>query len=197
MLPNFNKHNDGLLPAVIQDNATGNVLMLGYMNEESFEQTKRINKVVFFSRSRQKLWLKGETSGNYLNVIDILIDCDADAILIKAEPSGPICHTGERTCFGDQNNMTSFLDQLEQTIRSRRDHPTDGSYTSSLFASGMKKIAQKVGEEAVEVVIESTGDDIQAFKNEAADLLFHTLVLLAAKDLSLNDVVDVLRKRQK
>lgn len=193
----FQKNADGLLPAIIQDASSGTVLMLGYMNEIAFAQTKESGKVVFYSRSRQSLWQKGETSGNFLHVREVMTDCDRDTILIKASPAGPVCHTGMTTCFGEQTSSIGFLNELEDTISDRRENPIISSYTSQLFESGINKIAQKVGEEAVELVIESTGNDIDAFKNEAADLIFHTLVLLAEKGVNLADVVDVLQQRKR
>lgn len=194
---NFTKNSDGLLPAIIQDSRTGIVLMLGYMNQESFDLTKDSGIVVFFSRSRNKIWEKGETSGNFLNVKEILIDCDEDTILIKAEPVGPVCHTGSSTCFDEQNISSNFLSKLEQKIIERKNTTNEHSYTSQLFDRGINKIAQKVGEEAVELVIEACGEDIQSFKEEAADLFYHTMVLLAAKEISLDDVVKVLEQRSK
>ena len=192
---NFNKYSDGLVPAVIQDNRTGVVLMLGFMNAESYEQTKSSGRVTFFSRSKNRLWVKGETSGNFLTVADILMDCDQDTILIKAIPEGPVCHTGADTCFNEKNESGDFLNVLESVIENRKNEPNGTSYVSSLFAKGMNKIAQKVGEEAVEVVIEAKDNDHQKFLDESADLLFHYLILLKAKGFKLNDVKDVLRAR--
>ena len=193
--PEFKKYIDGLVPAIIQDNATGKVLMLGYMNEEAFIQTTNGDQVVFFSRERQKLWTKGETSGNFLFVKEILLDCDKDCLLIKVNPAGPVCHIGTDTCFGEQNSNDDFLLTLEKVIQQRKLKPDSGSYVSTLFAKGINKIAQKVGEEAVELVIEAKDDDIELFKNEAADLLFHYLILLQAKGLELNDIIEVLKSR--
>ena len=175
--PDFTK---GLIPAIIQDYFTRNILMLGYMNEEAWEQTLNSGKVTFFSRSRQSLWTKGETSGNYLSARSISVDCDDDTILILAIPSGPVCHTGAATCCSITNDDAS-LQFLEEIINDRQQNPDDNSYTSSLFARGINKIAQKVGEEAVELVIESKDDNESLFLNEAADLMFHYLVLMKAK----------------
>ncbi|MBK8951825.1 MAG: bifunctional phosphoribosyl-AMP cyclohydrolase/phosphoribosyl-ATP diphosphatase HisIE [Chitinophagaceae bacterium] len=194
MNPDFSKYTDGLIPVIIQDNITGKVLMLGFMNEEALQKTEAEGIVIFFSRSKQRLWTKGETSGNYLNVKEILCDCDSDTLLIKASPCGPVCHTGADTCFNEKNPSFS-LQKLEEVIINRRNHPAETSYTSSLFAKGINKIAQKVGEEAVELVIESKDDDEEKFLGEAADLLFHYLVLLQAKGFQLDDVINVLRKR--
>jgi phosphoribosyl-AMP cyclohydrolase / phosphoribosyl-ATP pyrophosphohydrolase len=196
MNPDFSKYTDGLMPAIIQDAATQKVLMLGFMNEEAFAKTKRENKVAFFSRSKQRLWTKGETSGNFLLVKEILIDCDSDTILIKAQPTGPVCHTGADTCFNETNSSFS-LQKLEDIIADRKNNPSDSSYTSSLFEKGINKVAQKVGEEAVEMVIESKDDNKEKFLNESADLLFHYLILLQAKNYSLNDVMKVLAERHK
>ncbi len=193
----FEKYADGLVPAIVQDAATRKVLMLGFMNAEAFERTQKIGKVTFFSRSRQKLWTKGETSGNFLDVKEIALDCDADTILIKVVPVGAVCHTGADTCFGEKNESDNFLFELEKTIVNRRDNPNDKSYTSSLFKKGINKIAQKVGEEAVELLIEAKDDNRDLFKAEAADLLYHLLVLLAAKEVSLSEVAEVLEKRRR
>ena len=196
MKPDFNKYGDGLVPVIIQDSKTNRVLMLGFMNEAAYDKTKVDGRVCFFSRSRQQLWTKGETSGNFLTVIDMLNDCDNDTLLVKAQPTGPVCHTGADTCFNESN--TSFsLDKLEGIISERKAHPTEASYTSSLFSKGINKIAQKVGEEAVELVIESKDNDKHRFLNEAADLLYHYLVLLHAKNHRLQDVMEVLASRQK
>ena len=197
MTPNFNKSENGLIPVIIQDNLTNVVLMLGYMNAEAFEKTKKENRVIFFSRSKNRLWTKGEESNNYLDVNSILIDCDQDTILIKATPHGPTCHTGDDTCFKEKNNSENFLFELETIIRERKNNPSDTSYTSSLFKKGINKIAQKVGEEAVEVVIEAKDDNRSLFLNEASDLLYHYLILLQAKDASLNDIITVLKERDK
>jgi phosphoribosyl-AMP cyclohydrolase / phosphoribosyl-ATP pyrophosphohydrolase len=196
MILNFSKYQDGLMPAIIQDAATDKVLMLGFMNNEAYHQTKISQKVTFFSRSRQQLWTKGETSGNFLLVKDILLDCDQDTLLIKATPVGPVCHTGADTCF-NETNPGFTLAQLEQIITDRKNNPSDSSYTSSLFKKGINKVAQKVGEEAVEVVIESKDNDEEKFLSESADLLFHYLILLQAKGYTLQDVVKVLAGRHK
>lgn len=193
----FTKYNDGLVPAIIQDDATGKVLMLGFMNEAAVAKTKELQKVTFFSRSKNRLWTKGEESGKFLLLKDIKIDCDNDTLLIKATPQGPTCHTGADTCWGETNSNENFLLQLEQIIADRKNNPTAKSYTSSLFAKGINKIAQKVGEEAVEIVIEAKDDNKELFLGEAADLLFHYLILLQAKGHSLNDVIEVLKERHK
>ena len=195
MNPNFSKYADGLIPVIIQDSSTQKVLMLGFMNEAAFHQTQKDGKVTFFSRSKQRLWTKGETSGNFLLVKEMLIDCDNDTLLIKAEATGPVCHSGSDTCFNETNNSFS-LNKLENIIADRK-NPNEISYTSSLFSKGINKIAQKVGEEAVELVIESKDDDKEKFLNEAADLLFHYLVLLQAKNYSLKDVEAILSERHK
>lgn len=188
----------GLIPAVIQDNITGKVLMLGYMNAEALEQTKASGKVTFFSRSKSRLWTKGETSGNFLHVKSIKEDCDGDTLLIQVEPVGPVCHTGSDTCFDEVNaNPIAFLNHLRATIEDRKANPSDESYTASLFKKGINKVAQKVGEEAVEVVIEAKDDNEELFLNESADLLFHFMVLLTHKGYSLDDVVKVLEGRHK
>ena len=194
---NFEKYADGLVPAIVQDAQTHRVLMLGFMNREAFEQTKGINLVTFFSRSRQKLWTKGETSGNFLDVKEILIDCDKDTILIKANPADAVCHTGADTCFDEKNEGENFLFELEKIIRQRKIEPKKDSYTSRLFAKGTNKIAQKVGEEAVELIIEAKDDDAELFKNEAADLFYHLLVLFAEKDVELKDILETLEKRKR
>lgn len=195
MKPDFTKSSDGLIPVIIQDNITNVVLMLGHMNQEAFEKTQQEKRVTFFSRSKNRLWTKGEESGNYLNVNNILIDCDNDTILIKTTPAGPTCHTGADTCFNEKNASINFLTELETIIRDRKNNPTDKSYTASLFAKGINKIAQKVGEEAVEVVIEAKDNNDNLFKGEAADLLFHYLILLQAKNFTLNDIINVLKSR--
>jgi len=187
---------DGLVPVVIQDNTTLQVLMVGYMNEKAYLKTENEGKVTFYSRSRQSLWTKGETSGNWLRVVTMETDCDNDAILIMAEPAGPVCHTGTWSCFGEQP-AKGFLYRLEEIINSRIEEGSSGSYTSRLFSEGTGKIAQKVGEEAVELVIESMGDNNGLFKNEAADLLYHLLVLLRAKSVSLPEIEEVLLSRHK
>ena len=196
MTINFDKSPDGLLPAVIQDIETGKVLMLGYMNREAYEKTLAENIVTFFSRSKQRLWTKGETSGNFLHLREMLVDCDGDTLLIKASPDGPVCHTGADTCFEEVNQgKGQFLNYLQGIIHDRKVNPSDKSYTTSLFNRGVNKIAQKVGEEAVELVIEAKDDNIDLFKGEAADLLFHFLILLEQKNMSLDDVVAVLQGR--
>lgn len=197
MQVDFNKYPDGLAPAIIQDAITNKVLMLGFMSEAALEKTKSIKKVTFFSRSKQRLWTKGEESGNFLDIVEILIDCDMDTILIKANPAGPVCHTGADTCFNEINAADSFLPALEKIISSRKNNPVAASYTSSLFAKGINKIAQKVGEEAVELVIESKDNNDELFKNEAADLLFHYLILLQAKGFTLKDVEKILEERHR
>jgi len=192
----FAKFESGLAPAVIQDSNTGKVLMLGYMNEEALANTQKDKKVVFFSRSKKRLWMKGEESGNILHVKEIFTDCDNDAILIKAIPTGPVCHTGADTCWNEKNEP-NFLTHLEKIIQQRKNEPDEKSYTASLFKAGINKVAQKVGEEAVELVIEAKDNNEALFLNEAADLLFHYLVLLAAKDVSLDKVINVLKERHK
>ena len=197
MKPDFTKSADGLIPVIIQDSVTNVLLMLGYMNQEAFEKTQHEKRVTFFSRSKKRLWTKGEESGNFLNVNALLIDCDNDTILIKATPAGPTCHTGADTCFNEKNVSANFLTELEMIIRDRKNNPTDKSYTASLFAKGINKIAQKVGEEAVELVIEAKDNNDHLFKGEAADLLFHYLILLQAKNFTLNDIIQVLKSRIK
>lgn len=183
-----------LVPAIIQNDITEQVLMLGYMNEEAYLKTKEEKKVTFYSRSKNRLWTKGETSGNYLFVKDIRIDCDGDTILVKARPKGPTCHTGSSSCFGRENNK-GFLYQLEQKISERIAENSKKSYTNSLFRSGINKVSQKVGEEAVELIIEAKDNNDQLFKNEAADLLYHFLILLKAKKVKLEEVEKVLIDR--
>jgi len=193
----FNKNNDGLVPAIIQDSKTQKVLMLGYMNEEAFLKTNESKKVTFFSRSKQRLWTKGEESGNFLHLINIKLDCDNDTLLIQVNPEGPVCHKGTDTCWNEENTQQyGFISELEQIIENRRNQSTpDDSYVASLFAAGMNKIAQKVGEEAVEVVIEAKDDNEDLFLNESADLLFHYLILLKAKGYQIEDVTSILEKR--
>ncbi|SJZ50259.1 phosphoribosyl-ATP pyrophosphatase /phosphoribosyl-AMP cyclohydrolase [Chitinophaga eiseniae] len=193
----FEKSADGLVPAIIQDAATGKVLMLGYMNREALDKTLADNKVTFYSRSKKRLWTKGEESGNFLLLQDLMVDCDSDTILIKANPVGPVCHTGADTCWNEVNNSNDFLARLESIITDRKNNPSDKSYTSQLFARGINKVAQKVGEEAVEVVIEAKDDNDELFLNESADLLYHYLVLLQAKGFTLADVIKVLKERHK
>jgi len=197
MQADFSKSSDGLIPAIIQDAKTSKVLMLGYMNAESLAETKNTEKVTFFSRSKNRLWTKGEESGNFLFVKRISLDCDLDTFLILAEPVGPVCHTGADTCFNEKNVSENFLANLEAVIKNRKENPTDKSYTSELFKLGINKIAQKVGEEAIELVIESKDNNEELFLNEAADLMFHYLILLQAKGYSLEQVTEVLKKRSK
>ena len=190
----------GLIPAIIQDSVTRRVLMLGYMNEESLKITRDRGLVTFYSRSRQTLWTKGETSGNYLQVREIIEDCDNDTLLIKVVPTGPVCHTGSDTCFDEVNDpaevaASEFLFYLEEVIHDRREYPQEGSYTNHLFSRGLNKIAQKVGEEAVELIIESKDDNKILFLGEAADLMYHFLVLLTEKNVQLSEVVEVLKGR--
>lgn len=193
----FEKSADGLIPAIVQDATTQKVLMLGYMNPEAFDHTRETGKVTFFSRSRQKLWTKGETSGNFLDVKEILIDCDADTILIRAMPSGAVCHTGADTCFDEKNENENFLFELEKIVRARKADAPESSYTAKLFGKGINKIAQKVGEEAVELIIEAKDENDELFKSEAADLLYHLTVLLAAKNIRLAEVLEVLKHRRR
>ena len=190
------KKGNGLVPVIIQDNTTMQVLMLGFMNEEALSKTELEGRVTFFSRSRNKLWTKGETSGNYLYVKEIRTDCDSDSILILADPAGPVCHTGSFSCFGD-DTARGFLYKLEEIISQRIDNDTEGSYTNKIFRKGINRIAQKVGEEALELVIEAKDDDTDLFKNEAADLLYHLLILLKAKSVSLADIEKVLFERHR
>ena len=188
----------GLIPAIVQDSNTGKVLMLGYMNPEALETTRKNGRVTFFSRSKQRLWTKGEESGHFLELVSISEDCDQDALLVKAIPHGPTCHKGTDTCWGEENTgQFGFLTALEGVIRDRRKNTPENSYVSSLFSKGINKIAQKVGEEAVELVIESKDDSEELFLNESADLLFHYLILLQAKGYTLSDVVDILKQRHK
>ena len=196
---NFNKNNDGLIPAIIQDVNTKNVLMLGYMNEEAYKKTIETKKVTFFSRTKQRLWTKGEESGNFLDLVNIKNDCDNDTLLISVHPSGPTCHKGTDTCWNEENTQGfGFLSHLEDVISDRKvNQDNSKSYVASLFRSGINKVAQKVGEEAVEVVIEAKDDNDELFLNESADLLFHYLILLQAKGYLLNDVVEVLKGRHK
>lgn len=187
---------NGLVPCIIQDAGTHVVLMLGFMNEEAFQKTVAEKKVTFFSRSKNRLWTKGETSGNFFHLVDIIPDCDQDTLLVKVNPVGPACHTGADTCFNEKNTGWD-LSSLEKIIQDRKANPKEGSYTTTLFESGMNKIAQKVGEEAVELVIEAKDSNKDLFLNEAADLMYHYLVLLQAKDCSLDDVEGILRERHK
>lgn len=206
---NFEKYADGLVPAIIQDFRTGKVLMLGFMNEAAFQKTLAEKQVTFFSRSKQRLWTKGETSGHFLDVAEVRPDCDGDTILIKANPHGPVCHTGSDTCFDEKNTAASegvtsshsltpgFLPELEEIINDRFENPAELSYVASLVKKGVKKMAQKVGEEAVEVALEAQDGEPEWFLGEVADLVFHLLVLLRAKGYSLRDVEEVLRSRMK
>lgn len=191
----FKKYADGLVPAVIQDHKTLKVLMLGFMNEEALAKTMAEGKVTFFSRSKKRLWTKGEESGNHLMVKEVLSDCDDDTILVKAEPLGPVCHTGADTCWNEKNHKSDFLHYLEEIIALRRTSNDEKSYVRQLFQKGINKIAQKVGEEAVELVIEAKDVNKDLFLNEAADLLFHYLILLQAKGHSLDEVTAVLQER--
>lgn len=190
---NFNK-SEGLVPVIIQDWKTMQVLMLGYMNQEAFNKTIEEKRVTFFSRSKGRLWTKGETSNNFLEVKELSIDCDQDTILIKAKPNGPTCHTGSTSCFNEETNR-GFIYALEQTISDRINSNDSDSYTNELYKRGINKVAQKVGEEAVELVIEAKDDNADLFKNEAADLMYHYLLLLKAKGFSLADIEDVLKSR--
>ena len=195
----FNKNNDGLVPVIIQDATTRNVLMLGYMSEEALKVTKDTKKVTFYSRTKNRLWTKGEESGNFLNLVDIKLDCDNDTLLIQVNPIGPTCHKGTDTCWAETNDENfGFISKLEHTIESRvKAGNAEKSYVASLFASGINKVAQKVGEEAVEVVIEAMDNNDELFLNESADLLFHYLMLLQAKGFKLEDVVNILKGREK
>ena len=194
---NFKKYSDGLVPAIIQDKNTRKVLMLGFMNAEALQKTMDSGKVTFFSRNKNRLWVKGEESGNFLLVKKVLEDCDNDTLLIKVEATGPVCHKGSDTCFDEKNKSSNFLKELEKIIQSRKEKPLEGSRISKVFEKGINKIAQKVGEEAVELVIEAKDNDDELFINEAADLLFYYLILLNAKNKKLEDVVNVLKKRNK
>ena len=188
----------GLIPAIVQDNNTNKVLMLGFMNEEAYEETKETGKVTFFSRTKNRLWMKGETSGNTLQVVSMMVDCDNDTILIKANPAGPVCHTGADTCFGEKNvEDIMFLKYLQDFIEQRRQEMPEGSYTTSLFLKGVNRMAQKVGEEAVETVIEATNGTEDGFIYEASDLIYHLIVLLTSKGLRLEDLARELKKRHK
>jgi phosphoribosyl-ATP pyrophosphohydrolase/phosphoribosyl-AMP cyclohydrolase len=191
----FKKYSDGLVPAIVQDYTTSKVLMLGFMNEEALHKTEETGKVTFYSRSKNRLWTKGEESGNFLELKSMAVDCDNDTLLIKAHPLGPVCHTGADTCWSEKNHSDNFLLYLEEIIALRRKASVDESYVAKLFAKGMNKIAQKVGEEAVELVIEAKDNNEELFLNEAADLMFHYLVLLNAKGYKLQDVISILQKR--
>ncbi len=197
MIIDFEKYADGLVPAVIQDTDTNKVLMLGFMNSAALAKTNELQKVTFFSRSKNRLWTKGEESGNHLLVKEIKIDCDNDTLLIKVKPAGAVCHTGADTCWNEVNQSDNFLQQLEDIIAERKNNSSEKSYTSSLFEKGINKIVQKVGEEAVELVIEAKDDNADLFKGEAADLLFHYLILLQAKGFKLHDIIAVLKERHK
>ncbi len=195
MKVDFQKYKDGLVPAIVQDFNTHKVLMLGFMNSESLDRTIREGKLVFFSRSKNRLWMKGEESGNFLMLKEISVDCDQDTLLVKAIPAGPVCHTGADTCWGEKNHAENFLFYLEDIIDLRKQTTEGKSYVRDLFAKGINKIAQKVGEEAVELVIEAKDDNPELFLNESADLLFHYLLLLNAKGYNLHDVINILQKR--
>jgi phosphoribosyl-ATP pyrophosphohydrolase/phosphoribosyl-AMP cyclohydrolase len=193
----FSKYVDGLVPAVIQDIETSKVLMLGFMNAAAIETTLSTKKVTFYSRSKNRLWTKGEESGHFLNYKEMLLDCDADSLLVKVVPVGPTCHNGSDTCWGEENNAAHFLTYLETVIARRKNDSPETSYVASLFAKGINKMAQKVGEEAVELVIEAKDDNELLFLNEASDLLFHYLILLQAKGYNLQDVIEILKNRHK
>ncbi|MFL2595658.1 MAG: bifunctional phosphoribosyl-AMP cyclohydrolase/phosphoribosyl-ATP diphosphatase HisIE [Flavobacteriaceae bacterium] len=198
MTINFSKHPQGLVPAIVQDASTKRVLMLGYMNKEAVNTTQEKQQVTFYSRSKKRLWTKGEVSGHFLQLVDMAVDCDQDTLLIQANPVGPSCHTGDNTCWGEDNTSSyGFLTALEEVINDRKNNPSDKSYVARLFAKGMNKIAQKVGEEAVETVIEAKDENSDLFLNESADLLFHLMILLQAKGHRLDDVVQILEERQK
>ncbi len=193
----YNKNKDGLLPAIIQDDKTLKVLMLGYLNKESLSLTLSTNLVHFYSRTKQRIWKKGEESGNELHVVSLKEDCDVDTLLIKVNPVGPVCHKGDDTCFEEINEPENFINKIENIIENRKKRPIDSSYVSKLFSEGTNKIAQKLGEEAVELVIEAKDDNDDMFLNESADLLFHYLILLQQKGYKFNDVVNVLKSREK
>jgi phosphoribosyl-ATP pyrophosphohydrolase/phosphoribosyl-AMP cyclohydrolase len=195
MTVDFSKYADGLVPAIVQDIDTKTVLMLGFMNAEALAATEQLGKATFYSRSKQRLWTKGETSGNYLMVKQLLMDCDNDTLLVKVQPIGPACHMGADTCFNETNAPAHFLDRLDGIIVQRKAAPSQDSYTAKLLAKGINKVAQKVGEEAVELVIEAKDDNPDLFLGEAADLLFHYMVLLQAKGFSLAHVTRVLEER--
>ncbi len=193
----FSKYNDGLVPAIIQDLDTAKVLMMGFMNKQAFDQTMATEKITFFSRSKNRIWVKGEESGNFLNLKSFAVDCDNDTLLFKVKPDGPTCHTGADTCWGEINHSDDFLSHLETIIELRKHSQDKSSYVNSLFEKGINKIAQKVGEEAVELVIEAKDENSELFLNEAADLLFHYLILLNAKGYALQDVKHILQQRHK
>jgi phosphoribosyl-AMP cyclohydrolase / phosphoribosyl-ATP pyrophosphohydrolase len=197
MIPDFSKYSDGLVPAIIQDKKTKRVLMLGYMNKEAYEETLKLQQVVFYSRSKKRLWKKGETSGNFLNLKSMTLDCDQDCLLLKVQPVGPVCHTGADTCFNEENKKGGFMNELEDVIDDRMRNPNVNSYVSKLYQKGVNKIAQKVGEEAVELVIEAMDNNDDLFKDEAADLLFHYLILLQTRGMRLSDIKGELKKRHK
>lgn len=197
MKPDFKKSPDRLVPAIVQDADTRKVLMLGYMNKRAFKQTEKNGLVTFYSRSRKKLWTKGETSGNYLKVKDIFLDCDADTILIKAIPKGPICHTGKDTCFNEKNVSDDFLFELEKIVEDRKINPKKSSYTSRMFARGVNYIVKKFGEESFELAIEAKDSDDTLFKAEAADVLYFFMVMIVERKISLADILEVLRKRRR
>jgi phosphoribosyl-ATP pyrophosphohydrolase/phosphoribosyl-AMP cyclohydrolase len=192
---NFSKYSDGLVPAIIQDFQTQKVLMLGFMNDEALQQTYNTGKVTFYSRAKERLWTKGEQSGNFLNLKSITVDCDNDTLLIKVQPQGPTCHTGADTCFNEKNHSDDFLTYLEQIIELRSKASSEESYVSRMLQKGINKVAQKVGEEAIELVIEAKDNDETLFLGEAADLMFHYLLLLNAKGFKLQQVIEVLQKR--
>ena len=197
MTIDFSKHPEGLVPAIVQDANTKFVLMLGYMNQEAVIKTQKTLQVTFFSRTKNRLWTKGEDSGHVLTLVEMAVDCDRDALLIQAKPKGPTCHKGDDTCWGERNTPNyGFLTALEEVIGDRKNNPSEKSYVASLFAKGINKIAQKVGEEAVETVIEAKDTNSDLFLNESADLLFHLMILLQAKGHTFNDVVSVLEERQ-
>jgi len=193
----FDKYENGLVPAIVQDANTSKVLMLGYMNRKAYKRTKKTGLVTFYSRSRQELWVKGETSGNYLKVKDILTDCDGDTVLVKAFPKGKVCHLGKDTCFGEKNKPVTFLQELERVIYERKEKPRKSSHTSRLFSKGVNQIAKKFGEEAVELVIEAKDQEDSLFKGEAGDVLYHFMVLLAQREIRLVEVIEVLKKRRR
>ena len=195
----FSKYADGLVPAIVQDQQTGKVLMLGFMNQEAVDATMSQQKVTFFSRTKNRLWTKGEESGHFLNLVSMQLDCDQDTLLIQANPNGPVCHTGTDTCWGEENKKSSedFLQELETVIANRKNAAPESSYVASLFQKGINKIAQKVGEEAVETVIEAKDQNDELFIGEAADLLFHYLILLQVKGFTLSDITKELQKRHK
>jgi phosphoribosyl-ATP pyrophosphohydrolase/phosphoribosyl-AMP cyclohydrolase len=193
----YGKYLDGLVPAIVQDNVTSKVLMLGFMNQEALDHTRQSGKVTFFSRTKKRLWTKGEESGHYLDLVSISPDCDNDTLLVKVNPNGPVCHTGADTCFAEINEGGSFIYKLENVIAERHSHPNENSYVSALFNKGLNAIVQKVGEEAVELVIEAKDQDTPKFLGEAADLLFHYLILLKEKGHKFDEVVNILEQRHK